>query len=99
MLSPQYLFCATLSKCRTAQRAPHGPHCRFRRRNKMMQLVVLFALPLLLLVALMIRKYRQTYSFWSLRGVAGPTPLPFFGNSLPAFFTPLNVLDVKNERR
>lgn len=30
--------------------------------------------------------YRKTYSFWSSRGIPGPTPLPFFGNYLSYFF-------------
>lgn len=35
---------------------------------------------------LAIRKYRRSYSFWTSRGITGPTPLPLFDNNLDTMF-------------
>lgn len=42
---------------------------------------------------------RRKYSFWSDRGVAGPRPLPVFGNSLPFMLRSTAEVDVENCRK
>lgn len=36
---------------------------------------------------------RQKFSFWSNRGIPGPTPIPIFGNSLPMMFHSIGKID------
>ncbi|KAI1298594.1 Cytochrome P450 3A11 [Halotydeus destructor] len=43
--------------------------------------------------------YKRTYSFWSRRGVKGPTPLPFFGNMIPLFFQSYKKVDLENFKK
>ncbi|KAI1286376.1 Cytochrome P450 3A5 [Halotydeus destructor] len=43
--------------------------------------------------------YRRTYSFWSRRGVRGPTPLPFVGNMWPLFFNSYKKVDMDNFKK
>lgn len=40
--------------------------------------------------------YRVTYSFWSSRGIKGPTPLPFFGNTLTYILNSVPEVDIIN---
>lgn len=38
--------------------------------------------------------YKKTYSFWSSRGLKGPKPIPFFGNSLSYILNPVGDVDL-----
>ena len=44
-------------------------------------------------------QYKRTYSFWSSRGVHGPTPLPFFGNFHLYMFGSIPHVDYELGRR
>lgn len=46
-----------------------------------------------------IYSYKKTYSFWSSRGINGPTPLPFFGNSLTYIFNSVTDTDISNRKK
>lgn len=50
------------------------------------------------LSAYAIYSYKKTYTFWSRRGVKGPTPLPFFGNALTYILNPLPDMDMMNRK-
>ncbi|KAI1298608.1 Cytochrome P450 3A21 [Halotydeus destructor] len=43
--------------------------------------------------------YRKTYSFWSRRGVNGPTPWPIVGNLWPLFFNSYKKVDLANLKK
>lgn len=43
--------------------------------------------------------YMRTYSFWSSRGIKGPTPLPYFGNALTYFFRSIAEVDIENHEK
>lgn len=40
------------------------------------------------------RQYLTKYSYWRRRGIKGPTPLPFFGNTLESFFRDIRDVDL-----
>ncbi|KAI1298607.1 Cytochrome P450 3A21 [Halotydeus destructor] len=45
------------------------------------------------------RWYKSTYSFWSSRGVDGPTPWPIIGSVWPLFSQPYRKVDVDNFKK
>ena len=50
------------------------------------------------LVVYAIYSYKKTYSFWSSRGVNGPTPIPFFGNSVTYILNSVPEIDFKYQK-
>ena len=54
---------------------------------------------LLILAACLCWHHRRTYSFWSKRGIAGPTPVPLLGNSLSLMLTRIPQQDLLNRHK
>ena len=51
------------------------------------------------LIFLVVRSYLTTFSFWRKRGVKGPTPWPFFGNSLELIFGVGDQIDIRDGKK
>lgn len=65
-------------------------------RSKTDKMILLYAVAFVAFVTFLLYS-KWTFSYWSRRGIAGPTPIPIFGNMLEYFKMQKHFGEVYNE--